>query len=96
MFTKMYIAIGGILAIILAIGAGYYFLVTKPIDELEKKNAEQKATMVIYEKTINEAYSKIFTMEQNIIIQSNQGYIDGKADENETVSSGSLDSLFTK
>lgn len=96
MFNQLYITAIAIVAILAALSSAYYFLHVKPIKELEDKNAEQKATMVVYEKTINQAYSKVYTLEQNLTTQQNQGYIDGKSEENATVSTGSLDNLFSK
>lgn len=100
MFNQLQLIFGGM--IIVALGGLYYFFHVQPMNELEDEINTLKSGIVsrgIMIKELGDAmaftYAVLYTCEDNLTVQYNQGYIDALGGTNDTIIDVDIDNLHT-
>lgn len=100
MFSQLQMIFGGI--VVASVVAVYYFFHLQPMNEKDdtintlRLNAGVQEKMIIeVGNEMNVAYAKLYSCEDNLTVQYNQGYVDALGGIDETDTSVDLDNLHT-
>lgn len=90
------INIYGIVATLVVISGLVFQFHYRPLEAKQDEITRLEEVRDVYEVTINDIGAKLYTAENNITTQRQQGYIDSIGEENATYDTSTLDNLFTK